>query len=102
MGEDRSGRQGTERMQPLERTGVAAGASVLDVGPVLGDVHVQDRAELAAELAGLADRVVRHRERGVQPDATAHQWAAVLGDEPPALGEAAPRFLAPPLRSVAP
>ena len=73
MGEDRTLRQRVERQQPFERPGIAAPARVVDVGLILGDVDMDDRAEFARQRAGFLRRFVGDREAGVQPDQAAHQ-----------------------------
>ncbi|MCL6645896.1 MAG: aminotransferase class I/II-fold pyridoxal phosphate-dependent enzyme [Dehalococcoidia bacterium] len=94
VGEDRSRRQRAERGQPRDRSGVATRPGVGDVGGTLGHVHMQHGAELAAEPAGFADRLVGHRERRVQPDGALHEGPVVRRDEAAALFEASPRLVA--------
>ena len=73
MREDRAGRQCAELLEPLQRAVPAAAPGIGNVGGILRHVHMQDGAQITAQRRGVADRVVRHRERGVQPDHAAHQ-----------------------------
>ena len=78
-------------IKPLQRPGKAAPARVVDIGPILGDMDVDDRPEFARQRAGLADGLVGNGEARVQPDEAAHQRRR--GDAP-ACFEPAPRLLA--------
>ena len=71
--EDRARGQGVERRQPLERPGAAAPTRVVDVGPVLGDMDMDDGFEFARQRAGFADRLVGYGKARVQPDEPADE-----------------------------
>jgi len=66
-------------------------ARVVDVGLILGEMDVDDRAELARQRAGLARRLVGNREARVQPDEAAHQRR---GGEATTLRQSSPRLFA--------
>ena len=93
MREDGAPRQGALREHALERSRRTAGAGVLDVGQVLGDVDVDHRAELAGEPPGLPQRLVGDGEARVQADEPSARGrgsdSAAFRQAAPGLGEAA-------------
>ena len=90
VGQDRTGRQGTEVVQTLERSVEAPLDRIVDVGQVLGHVNVHHGLELPAQVCGRFERLVGDGERGVQPDDSSNQLPLVGSTESATLLETSP------------
>ena len=92
--EHRAEGQRIEVDQTLQRPLVAPSVGIGDVFHVFGDVHMQHGVLLAAQVAGFADRLVRHREPRVEPDGPDDAGRLVRLKEALALVEAPAGFRA--------
>lgn len=95
MREHRAGRKRVEREQALQGARVAAAPRVVDVGAVLGHVHVHANTQRPGQRAGLAQGLVGRGEGGVERDEAPNQRASVRAQKALALGEPTPTFGAP-------
>ena len=89
MREYRAGHQRAQRLQPFQRSSRAAPACIADIGKILRYMHMQHSPQLAGQIAGFADRVVRHGETRMQPNQASHQRRR---RQRLAFGQATPRF----------